>query len=70
MATKAKGVSKQIAYKKETTFGVAPGATGAKLLRRTSADFNSTRESYSSEEIRISQQTNDFRLGTKSSVPG
>lgn len=66
MATKAKGVSKQIAYKKETTFGVAPGATGAKLLRRTSADFNSVRESYSSAEIRTSQQTVDFRLGTKS----
>lgn len=66
MATKAKGVSKQIAYKKETTFGVAPGATGAKLLRRTSADFNSTRESYTSAEIRTSQQVVDFRLGTKS----
>ena len=66
MATKAKGVSKQIAYKKETTFGVPNGPTGGKLLRRTSADFTSTRESYSSDEIRTSQQTNDFRLGTKS----
>ena len=66
MATKAKGVSKQIAYKKETTFGVAPGATGAKLLRRTSADFNSVRESYSSSEIRTDYQVADFRLGTKS----
>ena len=66
MATKAKGVSKQIAYKKETTFGVAPGATGAKLLRRTSADFNSVRASYESAEIRTDRQVADFRLGTKS----
>lgn len=66
MATKAKGVSKQVAIKKETTFGVLAGAAGAKLLRRTSADFNSTRESYQSAEIRTSQQVADFRLGTKS----
>jgi len=66
MATKAKGVSKQVAIKKETTFGVLAGDTGAKLLRRTSADFNSTRESYQSAEIRTDQQVADFRLGTKS----
>lgn len=66
MATKAKGVSKQVAIKKETTFGVLAGAAGAKLLRRTSADFNSTRESYQSSEIRVSQQVSDFRLGVKS----
>ena len=66
MATKAKGVSKQIAYKKETTFGVLNGPTGGKLLRRTSADFTSTRESYESAEIRTDRQVADFRLGTKS----
>lgn len=67
MATKAKGVSKQIAYKKETTFGTIAGATGGKLLRRTSADFTSTRESYESAEIRTDRQIADFRLGTRSS---
>lgn len=67
MATKAKGVSKQIAYKKETTFGVLSGTTGGKLLRRTSADFTSTRESYESAEIRTDRQIADFRLGTRSS---
>lgn len=66
MATKAKGVSKQVAIKKETTFGVLAGDTGGKLLRRTSADFNSARESYQSSEIRVSQQVSDFRLGVKS----
>ena len=66
MATKAKGVSKQVAIKKETTFGVLAGDTGGKLLRRTSADFTSTRESYQSSEIRTDQQVADFRLGVKS----
>lgn len=66
MATKAKGVSKQVAYKKETTFGTAAGAAGGKLLRRTTADFTSTRESYESAEIRTDRQVSDFRLGTKS----
>jgi len=66
MATKAKGVSKLVAYKKETTFGVPSGPTGGKLLRRTSADFTSTRENYQSSEIRTDQQVADFRLGTSS----
>lgn len=66
MATKAKGVSKLVAYKKETTFGTAAGTSGGKLLRRTTADFTSTRESYESAEIRTDRQVADFRLGTKS----
>ena len=66
MATKAKGVSKQIAYKKETTFGVLNGPTGGKLLRRTSADFTSTRANFESAEIRTDKQVADFRLGTRS----
>ena len=66
MATKAKGVSKQIAYKKETTFGVPNGPTGGKLLRRTSADFTSTRANFESAEIRTDKQVADFRLGTRS----
>jgi len=66
MATKAKGVSKQIAYKKETTFGVPNGPTGGKLLRRTSADFTSVRGNFESAEIRTDKQVADFRLGTRS----
>ena len=64
---KARGISKVVAYKKETTFGELAGASGGKQLRRTSADFNSTRENYSSNEIRSDQQIADFRLGTRSS---
>lgn len=64
---KARGISKVIAYAKEASFGeLAPVGSG-KQLRRTSADFTSTRESYESEEIRTDQQVADFRLGTRSS---
>lgn len=63
---KAKGISKVVAYAEETVFGqLAPVGTG-KQLRRTSADLNSTRESYESAEIRTDQQIADFRLGTRS----
>lgn len=64
---KARGISKVVAYKKETTFGELAGASGGKQLRRTSADFKSVRENYSSNEIRSDQQIADFRLGTRSS---
>ena len=63
---KARGISKVVAYAQETTFGQLAPQLGAKQLRRTSADFTSERESYSSEEIRTDQQVADFRLGTRS----
>lgn len=63
---KARGISKVVAYKEETTFGQLAGNTGAKQLRRVSADLTSTRESYESAEIRTDQQVADFRLGTRS----
>lgn len=68
MATKAKGLAKQVVIKKETTFGELAGTSGGKILRRVSADFNSERESYESAEIRTSQQVADMRLGTRSST--
>lgn len=64
---KARGISKVVAYAKETTFGELAPVGNGKQLRRTSADFTSTRESYESSEIRTDQQVADFRLGTRSS---
>ena len=63
---KARGISKVVAYAKETTFGALAPVGNGKQLRRTSADFTSTRESYESSEIRTDQQVADFRLGTRS----
>ena len=63
---KARGISMVVAYAKETTFGELAPVGNGKQLRRTSADFTSTRESYESAEIRTDQQVADFRLGTRS----
>lgn len=62
----AKGVSKLVAVKKETVWGVPAGVTGGKLLRRVTADFNLTKENYSSNEINPSFQTIDSRHGVRS----
>ena len=65
MPTIATGVNNKVAYKKETTWGTAAGATGAKYLRRVSADFNLTKETYQSEEMRTDYQVTDFRHGVR-----
>lgn len=62
----AKGVSKQVAYKKETVWGTLAGASGAKYLRRVTANFNLVKETYESAEIRTDQQVADFRHGVRS----
>ena len=62
----AKGVSKLVGYKLESNWGVPAGPTGAKLLRRVTADFNLTKENYESNEINPSFQTIDSRHGVRS----
>ena len=62
----AKGVSKVVAYKKETTWGTAAGASGGKQLRRVTADFNLTKDAYESNEIRTDRQVADYRHGVRS----
>lgn len=66
MSTKAQGINKRVAYKKETTWGTLAGAAGAQQVRRTSADFNLTKDFYSSEELRTDYQTADYRGGIRS----
>lgn len=62
----AKGVSKLVGYKLESNWGVPAGATGGKLLRRVTADFNLVKENYESNEINPSFQTIDSRHGVRS----
>lgn len=66
MSIKAQGVNKKVAYKLETTWGTLAGDTGAKYLRRTTADFNLTKDSYESNEIRTDYQVVDLRGGIRS----
>ena len=64
----SKGTSKRVAYKKETNFGIPAGATGAKQLRRVTADFNLEKETYESAEIRFDRQVADFRHSIRSAT--
>ena len=66
MAT-ATGINKVVSYKKETSFGTLPSpTTGGQTLRRVSSNFNLTKETYQSEEIRTDYQLVDFRHGVRS----
>ncbi len=62
----SKGISKQVALKKESTYGTLAGTTGARLLRRVTSNFNLVKETYQSEEIRTDYQMADFRHGVRS----
>lgn len=62
----AEGIRKAIYYKKETNWGELPTATGAKTLRRVTGNFNLSKETYQSEEIRTDYQMADFRHGVRS----
>lgn len=61
----ASGVFKQLAYKVESTYGTAPGASGAQSLRRVTSDISLTKDSYQSNEIRTDQQMQDMRHGVR-----
>lgn len=62
----AKGISKQVAIKKETTYGTLAGASGGRLLRRVTSAFNLAKDTYQSNEIRTDYQMADFRHGVRS----
>jgi hypothetical protein len=62
----AKGISKQVAIKKESTWGTLAGASGARYLRRVTSAFNLTKETYQSDEIRTDYQMADYRHGVRS----
>lgn len=68
MAILAKGVSKKVAYKKETNWGELAGDTGAKEIRRVTSSFNVEVETLQSAEIRTDYQIADYRHGTRSAT--
>lgn len=61
----ATGVNTQLAYKVESTWGTAPGASGGQLLRRTETDLNLSKDTYQSNEKRPDFQVADFRHGVR-----
>lgn len=62
----AAGLFKQLAYKVETTFGVAPGQSGGQLLRRVQSTIDLAKEAYAANEKRPDLQIADYRHGVRS----
>lgn len=54
--TDAQGLYKTLAYKKQSGLGTAASGSGGQLLRRETATFNATKDSYSANEITSHQQ--------------
>ena len=65
MANPAAGVFKQIAYKKEVTYGLVPAAATAQALRRVQSVMDLNKDTYLSNEIKTSFQKSDFRHGVR-----
>lgn len=63
----ASGIAKVVAYKEDgACWGDLPLTnTGGKIVRRVSAAFNETRETYQSDELRTDYQVVDFRHGVR-----
>lgn len=61
----AAGLFKQLAYKVETSFGVAPGQSGGQTLRRIQSTIDLSKDSYQSNEKRTDFQIADFRHGVR-----
>lgn len=61
----ATGIAKQLRYKQEVTYGVAPGAASAQLLRRVTSSLDLSKDTYQSSEIRADYQISDFRHGVR-----
>ncbi len=62
----ATGVAKQLVYKKEVTWNVAPSAGGAQRLRRVTSDLKLKKAPFESAELLSSYQRRDLRLGVRS----
>lgn len=63
--TIATGISKQVKYKVESTWGTVPAAGSAQALRRVSSDIDLKKDVYESQEIRTDYQVADMRHGVR-----
>ena len=63
--TIANAANKSIAFKKETNWDTAAGASGAQYLRRLDSDLSLAKDSYESNEKSTTFQVSDFRHGVR-----
>lgn len=61
----ATGIFKQVAIKREVTYGTIPAAASAQLLRRVQSTVDLQKDTYASNEIRPDMQIADFRHGVR-----
>ena len=61
----AQGISKVLAYKKQTGLGSPASGASGQELRRVTSTINLAKETYQSAEIRSDQQVADFRHGSR-----
>jgi hypothetical protein len=58
-------ITREVRVRKEASFGVAPGATGARIVRRTQFAGGLTKQPFQSQEIRPDYQIADVRHGMR-----
>lgn len=61
----ATGIFKQVAIKREVTYGTVPTATAAQLMRRVTSQIDMSKDVYQSNEIRPDMQIADYRHGVR-----
>jgi hypothetical protein len=66
--TVAQGINKTVAYKKQSGLGVAASGAGGTLIRRQTAAFNLTKDSYENNEIVSHQQSTGSTYGIAKSA--
>lgn len=66
MTVSAQGLYKKVAYKKQSGIGSASSGSGGQLIRRDSATFTKTKQTFSSEEINSFQQYTGDAYGSAS----
>lgn len=64
--TIASGVNKQVIYKLESAWGVAPGTGSGQKLRRVTSDLDLKKATYQSAQLSSTFQISDFRHGVRS----
>lgn len=66
MTTIASGINKLLTFKKQSALGTLAGAASAQHLRRVTSTLDLKKATYSSNEIKPSQQVSNFRHGVRS----
>lgn len=66
MPTIATGINKLLTFKKQSALGAAAGASSAQNLRRVTSTLEKKKATYTSKEMRPSQQRSDMRHGVVS----